>query len=67
LELAYSFRGSVYYDHGGKHGSIHADMVLEGPRVLHLHPKAAKKPISPAEDHTGQFGHRRNSQSLLIQ
>jgi hypothetical protein len=23
------FRGSVYYHHGGKHGSMQADMVLE--------------------------------------
>jgi hypothetical protein len=28
LELAYSFRGLVYYHHGGYHGSIQADMVL---------------------------------------
>ena len=42
LGLAYSFRGSVYYHHGGKHGSMQADMVLEKElRVLHLDPQAA--------------------------
>ena len=39
LELAYSFRGSVHYLHGGKHGSMQVDMVLEELRVLHLGPK----------------------------
>jgi hypothetical protein len=29
LRLAYSFRGSVFYHHGGKDGSIQADKVLE--------------------------------------
>ena len=33
--LAYSFRGSVHYDHEEKHGSMQADVVLE-LRVLHL-------------------------------
>ena len=33
------FRGLVYYHHGGKHGSVQADMVLEKePRVLQLDP-----------------------------
>ena len=42
--LAYSFRGSVYYHHGRKHGSMQADMVLEKElRVLHLDLKAARK------------------------
>jgi hypothetical protein len=37
LVLAYSFRGSVHYHHGRKHGSMQADMVLEKElRVLHL-------------------------------
>jgi hypothetical protein len=37
LGLAYSFRGLVRYHHGGKHGSIQADLVLEKElRVLHL-------------------------------
>ena len=36
MGLAYSFRGLVHYHHGGKHGSIQADMVLEKElRVLH--------------------------------
>ena len=39
---AYSFRGSVHYHHGGKHGSIQAGIVLEEElRVLHLDPQAA--------------------------
>ena len=42
LGLAYSFRGLVYY-HGGKHGSIQADMALEEPRVLHLNLKATRR------------------------
>ena len=42
LGLAYSFRGLVRYHHGGKHGSIQADLVLEKElRVLHLAAKAA--------------------------
>jgi hypothetical protein len=44
LELAYRFRDSVYYHQGGKHGNILSDMVLEDElRVLHLHPKAARR------------------------
>ena len=27
--LAYRFRGLVHYHHGGKHGSMQADVVLE--------------------------------------
>jgi hypothetical protein len=46
LELAYSFRGSVHYHHGRKHGGTQADMVLEELRVLHLDPKAARKMVS---------------------
>jgi hypothetical protein len=42
LGLAYSFRVSVHYHHGRKHGSTQADTVVEEPRVLHLDPKAAK-------------------------
>jgi hypothetical protein len=34
------FRGSVYYHHGGEHGSMQADNVLEEElRVLHLDQK----------------------------
>ena len=37
LKLVYSFRGLVHYHHGGKHGSMQADMVPEkGLRVLCL-------------------------------
>jgi hypothetical protein len=36
LGLAFSFRGSVHYHHGGEHGSMQADLVLEEPRILHL-------------------------------
>ena len=37
LGLAYSLRGSARYHHGGKHGSMQADLVLEKElRVLHL-------------------------------
>ena len=44
LGLAYSFRGSVYYHHGRKHGSVQADMVLvKKVRVLHPDPKEARK------------------------
>lgn len=32
-----------FYHHGGKHGSMLADMVLEELRVLYLDPKAAKR------------------------
>jgi hypothetical protein len=36
MGLAYSFRGLVHYHHGGKHGSVQADMLLEKLRVLPL-------------------------------
>jgi hypothetical protein len=48
LGLAYSFRGSVHYHHGGKHGSRQADTVLEESRVLYLDPKAVRKSLSSA-------------------
>ena len=44
LGLAYSFRGLVYYHHGGKHGSVQVNMVLERElRVLHPDLQAANK------------------------
>jgi hypothetical protein len=44
LGLAYSFRGSVHFYQGRKHGSIQADMVLEKElRVQDLDPTAARK------------------------
>jgi hypothetical protein len=46
LWLAYNFRGLVFYHHGGKHGSMQADMVLELPRVLHLNLKAAMQRLT---------------------
>jgi hypothetical protein len=45
LGLAYSFRGSVHYHHGGKHGIMQADMVLEESRVIYLDLKAARKEV----------------------
>jgi hypothetical protein len=36
LGLAYSFRGSVRYHHGGKHSSMQADMVLEKTREFYI-------------------------------
>ena len=41
--LAHRFRGLVHYHHGGKHGSLQADMVLKkDPEVLHLDRQAAE-------------------------
>jgi hypothetical protein len=45
FRLAYGFRGLIH--HGRKHGSIQEDIVLEGPRVLHLDPKAAEGDFVP--------------------
>lgn len=36
IGLVYSFRSLVNYNHGGKHGGIQVDMVLEKLQVLHL-------------------------------
>ena len=37
----------VDHHHGGKHGSIQADMVLEKElRVLHINPQAARRRLS---------------------
>jgi hypothetical protein len=45
--LAYTFRGSVHYHHGGKYGSVQADMVLErGLRVLHPDLKSSRRRLS---------------------
>jgi hypothetical protein len=57
-----SFRGLVHYHHGGKHGRVQADVVLEEPRVLRLDLKAAMRssPLSFTSsqekglDHPGQ-------------
>ena len=48
LGLAYSFRGSVHYHHGGKHGSLKADLVLEDLRVPQLDLKAGRRRVSSA-------------------
>ena len=48
MGLAYSFRGSIHYRHGGNIGSIQVvDMVLEKElRVLHDNMKAARRRLS---------------------
>jgi hypothetical protein len=56
LGLAYSFRGSVHYRHGEKHGSVQADLVLQERRVLHLDRKAARRSVL---FHTGLEPRRR--------
>ena len=39
IGTGFQFRDLVHYHHGGKHGSMQADMVLEKElRVLHLDP-----------------------------
>jgi hypothetical protein len=45
LGPAYRFRGSVHYHHGGKHGSIQADLELEELRVLHLDLNAPRRKL----------------------
>jgi hypothetical protein len=47
LGLAYRFRGSVLYHHGGKYGSVQPDVVLEELRALHLHPKETRSRLFP--------------------
>jgi hypothetical protein len=49
LGLAYSFRGSVHYHHGRKHGNLQADMVLEELRALYIDLNAARKRLSLAD------------------
>ena len=46
LGLAYSFRGSVHYYYGGKHGIMQVDLMLEEPRVLQINGKAARRRLS---------------------
>jgi hypothetical protein len=43
LGLSYTFRSSVHYHQGRKHGSIQAGMVLEELRVPQLVPKANRR------------------------
>ena len=48
LELAYSFRGLVYYHHGRKHGSMQADRVLERYlSILYLDQQATGRQPGP--------------------
>ena len=43
LGLAYNFSCLVLFYHGGKYGSVQADMVLERKlRTLHMDPQARK-------------------------
>jgi hypothetical protein len=59
LVLAYSFRGSVHYQHSRKYGSFQADMVLEKElRVLDFDLTAARRLF-----HTGQNLSTRSPQS----
>jgi hypothetical protein len=46
--LAYSFTGSVYYQYGGKHGIVQADLELEEKlRVLYHDLQAAEVDCVP--------------------
>jgi hypothetical protein len=48
LGVAYSFKGSVHYDHVGRHSSIQGDKVLEKElRVLNLDLQAAEGDCVP--------------------
>ena len=47
IGLTYSMRGSVHYHHGGKYGSVQADMMMEELKVLQLDPQAAKGDCMP--------------------
>lgn len=42
LGLAYGFRDLVYYDHGRKHGSVHAEIELKQLKVLHFDLQTSK-------------------------
>jgi hypothetical protein len=59
LGLGYSFKSLVHYYHGGKHGSMWAE-VLEELRILQLDPKATRRRLSSTGSqqenvfHTGQ-------------
>ena len=48
LQLAFSVKGLVLYCHGGKHGSMQTDTVLETElRILHLDPKIVEGDYVP--------------------
>ena len=36
------FRGLIHYHHGGKHGSVQANIVMEELRILRLDTEAAE-------------------------
>jgi hypothetical protein len=46
LGLAYSFRDLVHYHHGGKHGSMQVDMMMENELRV-LDPKTAVQKVEP--------------------
>jgi hypothetical protein len=62
LGLAYSFKGSLWYHHSRKLGSVQADLLLEEPRVPHLDPKVVKKRLSYRQleslPHWAELGHK---------
>jgi hypothetical protein len=43
LGLAYTFRGSVYYNHDGKNGKVQVGMMQEEMRVQCLAEKANRR------------------------
>jgi hypothetical protein len=47
IELGLAFSSSVHFHHGGKYGSIQADMVLEELSFLHLDLKTTRRLSSP--------------------
>jgi hypothetical protein len=61
-QLVYSFRGSVHYHHGRKHGSLVLEKEL---RILHLFLKAARWRLSLP--HWVELEHSRRPQSPPIQ
>jgi hypothetical protein len=63
LGFTYSVRGSVYYHHSEKHGSIQEDMVLKEPRVLYLCPKVYRRKLSP---HWTELEHRELKATLTV-
>ena len=48
--MSFSFRGLVHYHHGGEHGGVQADMVLEKElrvkKEPHLDPQATGSKLS---------------------
>ena len=48
--LAYTFGGFVHDQHGEKHGSLQAGMVLEELRVLYLDPQATGSKLACASE-----------------